>query len=97
MENELRNYIKEEFGRYGVKLLGDYARTGAEIKRDKYDPINACLRNRDMLHLIEDETYYMSASFVIWSTEGDCDGNDAFLYSHIPNRYKEEIVRMETE
>ena len=95
MGNELIDYIKEEFGRYGIKLLKKYARKGSDIKNSKYDQIKEYLEYQDMLYLLEDEAYYLDASFVVWSTEGDCDGDDAFLYSHIPDEYKEEIFRTE--
>ena len=34
---------------------------------------------------------YLQASFIFWSTEGDTEGDDAWLYNHIPNEFKEEI------
>ena len=91
MCDELRNYMKEEFGNFGIRLLEEYVRTGAAIKSEEYDNIKEELEYCDILDDLEDSSFYLGASFVVYTNDGDTDGDDAFLYERIPNIYKEEI------
>lgn len=95
--NELRDYMKEEFGRFGERLLKNYLVTGKEIKEDKYDfdIFKEYCEENDVV--IEDDSTYLQATFISWSTEGDSNGNDAFLYDNIPCKYKETIYEEDGE
>lgn len=86
--DELRQYMKEEFGRFGERLLAEQIQTGAEIKRDKAEIYD---RFEDCLDELDDDAYYLGASFIEWTNEGDTEGDDAFLYSNIPDKFKTEI------
>ena len=79
MNDELINYMKEEYGKYGVKLLGEYVCKGYELNGEDED---LCL---------EEDGDYIKALFYSWSTEGDREGDDAWIYEHIPGKYKKEI------
>lgn len=95
--DELREYMKEEFGKFGLRLLDDYIQTGAEIKADNYNPIKETLDYCDSLDVLEDDKHYLGASFIEWTNDGDTDGEDAFLYEKIPEKYKEEIYHGEAD
>lgn len=97
MCDELREYMKEEFGKFGLRLLDEYVRTGAEIKKSEYNRIYEILEYSGELDSLEDDKHYLDASFVVWTSDGDTDGNDAFLYSHIPEKYMEEIYHGEAD
>lgn len=92
---ELRQYMKEEFGNFGIRLLEEYLVTGKAIKDDTYDYEEFkefCDENGIE---IQDDTVYLQAGFISWSTEGDTEGDDAFLYNHIPEKYKDVIYEGE--
>ena len=97
--DEFIRCFKEEYGRYGLKLLDKYMVTGKMINEDdpdlytKYDidfgDISSVCE-RDGIE-IDDNSYYVAARFIEWSTEGDSDDDDAWLYNHIPDEYMEEV------
>lgn len=95
--DELREYMKEEFGRFGLRLLDEYVQTGAAIKADEYGLIKETLDFSDDLGALEDDKYYLGASFIVWTNDGDTDGDDAFLYNNIPEKYMEEIYHGEAD
>lgn len=62
--------------------------TGKEIKENKeydYEEFNDFC-NDESIELSDTDTY-LQASFISWNTEGD----DVWLYNHIPSEFKEEI------
>lgn len=89
---EFIDYFKEEYGKYGLRLLDEHLVTGKEIKNDDgydYDEFNEYLNDSDIQ--ISDDDMFLQASFISWTSEGDIEGDDAWLYQHIPDEYKEEI------
>lgn len=90
--DELYEYMKEEFGKFGVRLLEENLTSGFKVKDSDYewDEFKEFCEENDIE--IEDNAMYLSASFIEWSTEGDTEGEDAFLYKNIPNSYKEELL-----
>lgn len=95
MCEELKIYMKEEYGRFGERLLKDYIKNGAEIVSDRYNEINNVLEWLDEPFELKEDEYYLSARFITSTTEGETDGDDAFLYNAIPDEYMEEIYREE--
>lgn len=97
---ELMNEMKEEYGKYGVSLLEKYLESGAEIKSQvdddwKYEEfVDYCNENGIG---IRDDDVYLIASFYAWTTEGDMEGDDAWLYNHFPKEYMEEIYEGEAD
>jgi hypothetical protein len=84
---ELRDFLKEEYGKYGTKIADENF-----IK----DRLRA--KAEDLLETLEDNEIeydpnktYLSAEFISWSSEGDEKGNDAFLAKIIPNKYIKKI------
>lgn len=97
MGDELRDYMKEEFGKFGLRLLDEYVQTGAEIKAERYSRIKDELEMFDSLDILDDSSYYVGASFIVWTGDGNTEDDDAFLYRKIPNKFKEEIYRGEAD
>lgn len=94
--NKLLKYFKEEYGKYGIRLLDEYLATGKEIKdNDHYDYelLNDYCDEEDIE--LSNTDLYLQAEFITWSTEGETNGDDAWLYEHIPDECKEEIFRTE--
>lgn len=89
--DELREYMKEEFGKFGLRLLAENLQTGAQIKASSDSAIHDYME--DHLDELEDNEYYLGAFFIEWTNDGDTEGEDAFLYNHIPNRFKSEIYQ----
>lgn len=92
--SDLLEYFKEEYGKYGLRLLGEYLASGKEIKEDTsydYEEFKDYLHDENIE--IADDDMFLKASFVSWSTEGDKEGDDAWLYEHIPSEYMEEIYQ----
>lgn len=91
LTDELRAYMKEEFGRYGERLLKENLQTGAEIKAGEYSEIRERFEDDGRLDELEDDAYYLGAWFIEWTNDGDTEGDDAFLYNNIPDKYMKEI------
>lgn len=97
---ELMNEMKEEYGKYGMSLLEKYLESGVEIKSQvdddwKYEEfVDYCNENGIG---IRDDDVYLIASFYAWTTEGDMEGDDAWLYNHFPKEYMEEIYEGEAD
>lgn len=90
--SKLLDYFKEEYGKYGLRLLDKNLVTGKTIKEDKdYDYGEFKDFCNDEGIELSDTDMYLQASFISWSTEGDTEGDDAWLYNHIPSEFKEEI------
>lgn len=90
--DELLNFFKEEYGNYGLRLLDEYLVTGKKIKKNKYydyDEFNDYLSDNGIE--IRDDDLFLQASFIEYTMNGDTDGDDAWLYQHIPDKYKKEI------
>lgn len=89
---KLLEYFKEEYGKYGIRLLNEHLVTGKKIKdNDSYDYEefkDFCDEND--IEISNTDTY-LQANFIAWTTEGDEEGDDAWLYNHIPDEFKEEV------
>lgn len=75
-----------------MRLLNDHLVTGREIKEDKsydYEEFNDFCHDEGIE--LSDTDMYLQASFISWSTEGDTESDDAWLYNHIPSEFKEKI------
>lgn len=90
LTDELRAYMKEEFGKYGLRLLEENIVSGKDIRDGKTDLLDY-LKDADLMEMLEDEGFYLGAWFIEWTTEGDTEGDDVFLYDNLPDKYKHEI------
>lgn len=98
--DELMEFMKEEYGKYGVSLMDKLVVTGKRMKED----INVTWRYEEYLDYckengiqIDDTTLFLSAMFYIFDSEGDGNKDDAWLYKHIPDKYIEEIYKGESD
>lgn len=95
MCEELQKYMKEEYGNFGTRLLKEYVQKGSDVLADKYGDIRCYLEDMEdedgSPFEIKENDYYLSARFLLSTTEGDTNGDDAFLYEAIPDKYMEEI------
>ena len=87
--DELKEYLKEEFGKYGLRLAEKYLENGKKIKSDSYSDTLEILADAEIT--VNDDDYYLRANFVEYTNEGDVEGDDAWLARHIPKQYLEEI------
>ena len=88
---KLLEYFKEEYGKYGIRLLDENLVTGKEIKEDNWDYEEFkefC--NDNNLEILDEDTYLL-ARFIAWTTEGEEEEDDAWLYNHIPSEFKKEL------
>uniref|UniRef100_UPI00140ABAA3 hypothetical protein n=1 Tax=Lacrimispora amygdalina TaxID=253257 RepID=UPI00140ABAA3 len=46
---------------------------------------------------IKDEDYYLLAEFYTYTTEGDTNGDDAWLYDHIPEEFKDRMYQGDSD
>lgn len=92
---ELRQYMKEEYGNFGIRLLDEYITSGKDIKDSDYDYDEFKEFCKENGIDIQDDSLYIQANFIAWSTEGDTEGDDAFLYNHIPAQYKDVVYEGE--
>lgn len=89
---ELLDFFKEEYGKYGLRLLDEYLFTGKQVKEnDICDFENFLEYCREEGIEIPDDELFLSARFISWTNDGDTEGDDAWLYEHIPDKYMEEI------
>lgn len=90
----LKEYMKEEFGRYGLRLIEENL-----IKGEDVDPHDGCdyidEYFADNLDDLDKDAYYLEASFIEWTNDGDTEGEDAWLWRHIPTGYMKVIAEEE--
>jgi len=86
---ELRDYLADEYGKFGIKIADEYFIKDIEHANDE-----------DLLEYLDEDNYdlektYLKACFVIETTEGMVEGDDAFLANIVPDEYKKEIYNDE--
>lgn len=98
--DELLDYMKEEHGKHGVRLLGEYL-MGAKALKDYLDECIGldCIASSVLDRIDETDTTakYLAASFISWTNDGDTEGDDAWLYEHIPDKFKEDIYQSSSD
>lgn len=94
---ELLDYMKEEHGNHGLRLLNELVVTGAKIRKDNPDDMLDRFECYDALDRLVDEDKYLYARFVTYTDGDDFDGDDAWLHEHIPEEYLQEIFQTESD
>lgn len=91
---ELIDYMKEEFGKYGLNLIEEYLVKGVvnDGELGGYYGIPD-----DVVAKLDPNADYLVANYVAWSNEGDTNGDDAWLNDHIPDKFKEFIYESDAE
>lgn len=92
---ELREYMKEEYGNFGLNLLSKYVVNGSHVKNlaSDFDEFREYCNWNGIE--INDDSLYLQAQFITYTTEGDTEGDDAFLYNHLPDQYMDVIYEGE--
>ena len=85
---ELLEYMKEEYGKYGLRLLDEYLVKGI-VDEDEY--LAGHYIPSDVAAELDPNADYLVANYYTWTTEGDTEGDDAWLNDHIPSKFKEEV------
>ena len=108
--DELEQYMREEFGKYGIRLMDEYVKPISEYKytynthnnqREVYEFYGYEFDRSELKDIgldPEDEnSLVLAAYFYTWSTEGDSDGDDAWLYNKIPKKYREDVFESDPD
>lgn len=77
---ELLDYVAEEFGRYGTRLMEERVVSG-DIDKDKY-----CIP-KDIAEKIAPNKSYIIGRYYTYSTDGETDDDGAWLIDHIPGKF----------
>lgn len=86
------DFFREEYGKHGIRLLDEYLVTGKQIKNDEVCDFESYVEYcNDNGIEISDNDFYLSARFIEWTYDGDKEGDDAWLYEHIPTEYMEDV------
>lgn len=86
---ELENYMSEEYGKYGLRLLDKYLVKGEDSNSSESDAFEYV--PEDVIENFDADSYYLVSEHLSYSSDGDTEGDDAWLLYHIPEKYKEEI------
>ena len=94
---ELIDYMKEEYGKYGVSLLNEYLIKG--VIENKYGDyyFGEHYIPESVAEELDPDVDYLIAEYITWTTDGDSNGDDAWLNDHIPVKFKEEIYTSEPD
>lgn len=92
---ELIDYMKDEYGKYGLRLLDKYIVKG--VPKDEYGEtfLNGYYIPQKIADRLDQNADYLAANYITWTTDGDTNGDDAWLNDHIPDKFKEEIYQNE--
>lgn len=90
MSEELMQYMAEEYGRYGTRLMKECISPGKKINEllDGYSIDPEIFLDNNEIH---EDGFYLFASRESYSDEGCIEGDDAWLVDHIPGKYMQEI------
>ena len=90
----LLDEMKEEFGKYGIRMMDENIITGKDLIEEAEESYEVDQYVED--HDVEEDGHYIKARFYTWSTDGDTDGEDAWLYEHFPEQYLSDIYEGES-
>lgn len=106
---DLVNYMKEEYGRYGERLLNELIlemRDPSKYITEKVEQEIAIYGDdtsaidfdgyyvpKRVIETLKQGDQYLIASYIETTNDGDSNGDDAWLMDHIPSKYKEEIYQ----
>lgn len=92
---ELITHMKDEYGKYGERLLKDYLVDGKDVPRLAKDSYycNSYLEGKE----IDPNGKYLFSEHIWYTTEGDDSGDDAWLREHIPSENIEDVFKTEAD
>lgn len=91
----LLDEMKEEFGKYGIRMLDENVITGKDLIEKAEESWKFGQYIED--YGVEEDGHYITARFYTYSTEGDTNGEDAWLYEHFPEQYLSDIYEGEPD
>lgn len=96
---ELKDWLEEEYGKFGIKLYRDHVKQGYKCREEIIEDIfwGEEERFKQEIPRFDDGKFYLSASFISYSSEGDIEGDDAFLAKKLPSKWIEEIYAQDPE
>ena len=94
---ELRKYMREDYGKYGERLLEEHVVKG--VAKEEYGEylLSGSAIPDEVAEGLDAESYYLVASYIHYTTDGDSNGDDAWLNDHIPDEYKEHIYESDPD
>ena len=101
--DELKKYMKAEYGKYGARLLKElvgkinfndeyFEKYGEIIHHGIY-----CFPDDEEIERLQSDFSdcpVLAARYINWTTEGDMEGEDAWLRNHIPKEYIHEEMKV---
>ena len=95
--DDLRKYMREEYGKYGERLLDEHLVKG--IAKEEYGDylLSGSYIPANIAENLDAESFYLVASYVQYTNDGDSNGDDAWLNNHIPAEYKEYVYESEAD
>lgn len=87
----LIKHMKIEYGKYGLRLMDEHIVSGKEIIDNDTSELWDCCEDNDLWSQIDPDSSYMLARFIEYTNDGDSNGDDAWLYEHIPDKYLEKL------
>lgn len=99
LNDELREYMKEEYGKYGLRLLEEnLTKWNAEeaLSRSGYYLEGEYIPD-EVAAKLDPESDYLVSRHYTWTTEGDENGDDAWLEDHIPDKFKERLYESDSD
>lgn len=95
LNDELRGYMKEEYGKYGLRLLEENIAKGSSAEANGY--FNGEYIPDEVAAMLDPESDYLVSRHYTWTTEGDENGDDAWLEDHIPDKFKERLYESDSD
>jgi len=92
----LLDEMKEEFGKYGIRMMDENVITGKDLIKEaelgSYE-VDQYVEDHD----VKEDDHYIMARFYTYSSDGDTNGEDAWLYEHFPEQYLSDIYEGEPD
>ena len=82
----LREFLKDEYGKYGLRLADEYIKLAKDMDTYERDDLEEILEED-----LDETKLYLRASFMEYSNEGNVEGEDADLARYIPDKFKVEL------
>jgi hypothetical protein len=95
---ELKDWLEEEYGKFGTKLYRDHVQQGYKCREQIMEEIFYDDEDEVLTRDIEgwDEgKFYLLARFISYTNEGDSEGDDAFLAHKLPSKFKKRVYEQE--
>lgn len=98
----LLDEMKEEYGKYGIRMMDENIITGKELINiiTCRELIGTADREEKQYiedHDVKEDDYYIFATFYTHSIEDYTNDEDVWLYEHLPKEYLSDIYKGESD